>query len=793
MNKNKIMTIGIIGIGLISLLSKPSKVMAATECKTMPEAEVKYVNSTFVDINPEEYNSRLRNISAEEYYNLWTDDKKSAYDQNSILFGSTEGRVRGGFQNGFSSPGKAITNNGVLQGLVKPNLVNNKLQVVDKYNNGETLFPTTSGRGYDEVLTNWKFPFKRESNGYYSFNSDEYHVSRDNANKTFKLHAGSRGGFYPFNKCSDDTSANENVRDLFFTARFDIPFLMTSDGKVLNSSNGQKEDMVFNFSGDDDVWIFVDGKLVLDLGGTHYRQTAKINFATNKIFISSILQPDCTNKNNVTATAFSEGMLKEGNHTLSVFYMERAGGASNLLTTFNLQSSGLEARYIDKTTNKILDKDVFSGAIGNKLSVKAKDISGFTLVESPEKLEYTLTEDLQIVNFYYKKNANVIAKYLDEIDNQEIAETETIKYMEGDKYQTSKKDISNYSFSKVIGKETGTVARDDINIKYYYKYKCDIKINYIDKTTGTTMEAETKTGLDGEEIALNHKEFENYKLVEGPKDGTKAKFTKKEQEINYYYVYIGKIKVNYIVQETGDVLETYTKEDVEGTIINTTEKEFDGYKLIEKPEMEKYTLDRNFTEINYYYKKLLFNLKIDMNMEKAVINQNFHALKGKIGKIEMRIKEANSSATSKIYYTIRVANTEDRTGSGKIVENIPDNYYMIPEENSDWKIDGSKASINISEIKGGEWKEYKLIITKKDGVDISQTISNNIEILSTSFEETSLDDNKDKNDLVILPRTGFMFFVKENKIPVAIAFITLNAIALGAVIIRVRKRIKLEN
>ena len=241
------------------------------------------------------------------------------------------------------------------------------------------------------------------------------------------------------------------------------------------------------------------------------------------------------------------------------------------------------------------------------------------------------------------------------------------------------------------------------------------------------------------------------------------------------------------------MLETYTKEDVEGTIINTTEKEFDGYKLIEKPEMEKYTLDRNFTEINYYYKKLLFNLKIDMNMEKAVINQNFHALKGKIGKIEMRIKEANSSATSKIYYTIRVANTEDRTGSGKIVENIPDNYYMIPEENSDWKIDGSKASINISEIKSGEWKEYKLIITKKDGVDISQTISNNIEILSTSFEETSLDDNKDKNDLVILPRTGFIFFVKENKIPVAIAFITLNAIALGAVIIRVRKRINLEN
>ncbi len=793
MNKNKILSIGIIGIGLISLLSKPNKVMAATECKAVPETEVKYVNSTFVDINPEEYNSRLRNISAGEYYDLWTDDKKSAYDQNSILFGSTEGRVRGGFQNGFSSPGKAIVNNGVLQGLVKPNLVKNKLQVVDKYNNGETLFPTDGGRGYDEVLTNWKFPFKKESNGYYSFNSDEYHVTKDYNSKTFKLHAGSRGGFYPFNKCSDDTSSSESVRNLFFTARFDIPFLMTSDGKVLNSTTNQKEDMVFNFSGDDDVWIFVDGKLVLDLGGTHYRQSAKINFATNKTFVSSILQQDGTNKNNVTSTAFSDGMLKEGNHTLSVFYMERAGGASNLLTTFNLQSSGLEARYIDKTTNKVLDKDVFSGAIGNKLNVKAKDIEGYTLVESPEKLEYTLTEDLQVVNFYYKKNANVITKFLDELDNQEIAENEISKHIEGDRYQTTKKDIPNYTFSKVVGNESGTVGRNDITIKYYYKYKCDIKINYIDKTTGTIMDSETKSGLDGEEIVLNHKDFENYKLVEGPKDGTKSKYTKKEQEINYYYVYIGKIKVNYVVQDGGEILETYTKEDVEGTVINTSAKEFDGYKLIEKPEMECYTLDRNFTEINYYYKKLLFNLKVDMNMEKAIINQNFHALKGKIGKIEMRIKEANSKATSKIYYVLRVANTEDRTGSGKIVEKIPENYYMLPEENSDWKIQDNDAIIDLEEIKGGEWREYKLVLTKKEGVDISQTISNNVEILSTSFEETTLDDNKDKNDLVILPRTGFIVSIKENKVPITIGIITFNIITLGAIIVRARKRAKLEN
>ena len=48
---------------------------------------------------------------------------------------------------------------------------------------------------------------------------------------------------------------------------------MTSDGKI----NGQ--DIVFNFSGDDDVWVYIDGQLVLDIGGAHGEVTGKINFS----------------------------------------------------------------------------------------------------------------------------------------------------------------------------------------------------------------------------------------------------------------------------------------------------------------------------------------------------------------------------------------------------------------------------------------------------------------------------------------------------------------------------------
>ena len=307
------------------------------------------------------------------------------------------------------------------------------------------------------------------------------------------------------------------------------------------------------------------------------------------------------------------------------------------------------------------------------------------------------------------------------------------------------------------------------------------------------MDNESKNGLEGEELSLNHKDFDNYRLIEGPEDGTKTKFTKKEQEINYYYIYVGKIKVNYIVQDTGEVLNSYEEEKDEGTIVNTTAKEFDGYKLIEKPEMETYTIDRDYCEVNYYYKKLLFNLKVDMNMQKSIINQSFFALKGKIGKIEMRIKEANSSANCKIYYLVRVANTEDRTGSGKIVEKIPANYYMLQEENSNWTIGDNEAFIEVKDLKGGEWREYELVLTKKSGIDISQTVSNNIEIISTSFEETSLNDNSDKNDLVILPRTGLIGIIKTNKRIFGMASVLVIALSSILVIIRKIKVRNLEN
>lgn len=84
---------------------------------------------------------------------------------------------------------------------------------------------------------------------------------------------GSRG-YYPFNKESDaNTQANKNYG---FGTKFTIPFTINENGTINGKKDGKP--IEFDFTGDDDVWVFLDGKLILDMGGAHAKATGSINF-----------------------------------------------------------------------------------------------------------------------------------------------------------------------------------------------------------------------------------------------------------------------------------------------------------------------------------------------------------------------------------------------------------------------------------------------------------------------------------------------------------------------------------
>ena len=703
----------VIAFLFIVFLNSFNQIKATTNCKAIPEKNIKYVNASFTKINREAYNEYQRGITKEEYDSLSLEEQYKI-DSKSLLMGTAEGMGSGGIQNGFIGVGKYGDSDGVVQGLAKDRLINGILSIVDKFNNGTNFFPqsNTNSQMYSEILTDWKFPFIMEENGYYSFNSDKYHVYKDYNTKTFIMHEGERNGFYPFNNCNDDTSIATN-RNLGFTGKIEIPFIMTKDGKVKNTQTHEYEDMVFNFSGDDDVWVFVDDKLVLDLGGCHIKLDGNINFAKNEVYYGSVYNEETNiDEKGVIKKAFEQGMLSQGKHTLRIFYMERAGGESNLFVTFNLQSGGVQANYIDVDTNKILDIESQSGPVGEKITTQAKQIDGYTLVEKPSKEEFILTENMQEANYYYSKNSKVTVKYVDEVTNQEISEKETITGKYGDEYFTKKKTIENYEFTKSEGNTSGIMKGENIEIIYYYRHKSKVIINYIDE--------------------------ENKAIID-------------KIEENVY----------------------------EGNIFSSEERKYEDYILTRKPEKETIKIEKENIILNYYYKKLKFNLQIEMNLEKAYVNGNYFGLNGKIGKIETEIREANEKSTLQIHYKIKVTNNEERVGNGIISFTIPEGFSI---KNNDWEIIDNIAKYKVKDLNIKETREYEVILEKNEGIDIAQDIKAYVRIDSEKIQETTLEDNYDMNELGIMPRTGVFVL---NVIPL----ISILSIAAILIFVKIKKNI----
>lgn len=166
------------------------------------------------------------------------------------------------------------------------------------------------------------------------------------------------GQFFPFdsadkvfdesgNKLSPKriTDGTNNTLNHHFGMSMTTEFVQPAGGKTTDN-----KDMVFEFSGDDDVWVYIDGVLVGDLGGIHEKATLKINFATGDVRVGHIdnaNDPEKTIENTTILKMFQAAGADISNfsgntfrdstkHTLSFFYLERGAGASNMSLKFNL-------------------------------------------------------------------------------------------------------------------------------------------------------------------------------------------------------------------------------------------------------------------------------------------------------------------------------------------------------------------------------------------------------------------------------------------------------------------------
>ena len=149
-----------------------------------------------------------------------------------------------------------------------------------------------------------------------------------------------------------DTSESDSgvYTEFAYGMRSDINFFLPNDPGSGGNKDLNGNDIKFEFSGDDDLWVLIDGIVVLDIGGIHQRIAGDINFSTGEVVV-----------NNRSATSLQELGITSGDHTLTVLYLERGASMSNCSIYFNLVPRvGLEIEKEDVLTQEPLDGTQFT-------------------------------------------------------------------------------------------------------------------------------------------------------------------------------------------------------------------------------------------------------------------------------------------------------------------------------------------------------------------------------------------------------------------------------------------------
>ena len=306
--------------------------------------------------------------------------------------------------------GGSYGNGSIKKNLLRTLLGNNGYPIAS--NSGKNLESLFNGKEVNHLFLSSVY----NSTGYYEYSSFKNYAYLGNNNSKFTVYdvIGTpknedryfykRGNFMPYNEIANgkfSTNANlydedgkkladtdpekgrelyltQGTNDYYFSMYMGANFLQPKNGKATLPDGSTKQDMIYEFNGDDDMWIYIDGVLVLDIGGVHDAHSGKINFNTGVVSWK-----DCQTGNDPvessttlkaifqTAGVFPDGTgwddSKVGNyftgntfkdyttHTFKMFYMERGAGASNLHVKFNIQvipSGQVEVRKELSNTDK---------------------------------------------------------------------------------------------------------------------------------------------------------------------------------------------------------------------------------------------------------------------------------------------------------------------------------------------------------------------------------------------------------------------------------------------------------
>lgn len=523
-------------------------------------------------------------------------------------------------------------------GIMQKRLGADSYPMVDKDNKESSsyLFSTEAGTG-KEVYPGANHLFKKDADGYYEYDSTKNFAQFNTETKNFTvykvpgsstdpidLQQGSKhGSFFPFNtlgdhKYRDIPQISEKSPDFHFGMTMSAKFIQPKDGKI-NDNN-----MVFEFSGDDDVWVYIDGVLVLDIGGIHNAVSGSINFADGKVTFGN----NNTDLKTLFKNANEEGDFVSGKsifkdytaHTINFYYLERGKGDSNCKLKFNLPTVPKKSVTVEKQLSNT-DKEKYAN-VEFKFQLLLQDDKGEYV---PSNTSGTLSDDSEVkfnreeINdvsydnvFTLKPGQKAIFSGLEENKNYKVRELGVSK----DRYDRvliNNEETTNEN-GNVISKEATVGSRPVVVVTNVLASVAELDF----KKVNTKGEA-----LSGAEFTLTSQD-DNSKTytAESGNDGI-IKF--ENLPLGTYTLTETKVPKNYENRNTWIVK---VEKDEAGTVVATL-YEADGETVVKKDSKDSY-----YHIVNYTHQEL-----IESDVE--------YSKKAHVKKWENRTYQIDISAASK--------------------------------------------------------------------------------------------------------------------------------------------------
>ena len=342
-------------------------------------------------------------------------------------------------------------------------LLNGTTSAVEPHFNKDFLLGKNSKNAkLGEVYENVKFPFTKKENlfnddtgvDYWYFDSQDttlylkqdsgqnsdskYFLQKSTEDKkknsvNVNASSGSQGqnGYFPFNETA--TSGVASTYNYGFGTKLQMDFTLTDDGKVETNKTvdgkNVKTNIKFFFSGDDDVWVFIDGKLALDVGGAHGEVSGLLEFGetgdgtqnsvtayVSKVKISGTSNDKDQDEYNVKPAVktvkynshdinfYAQGTTlpldKGKKHTLTMYYMERGMWGSNMAVAFNFPDNNelqvqkeVDLNKVDPDFKKCFeDQKIFNFTIQNQATHYGEKVAVGSDTSTPPQ-EVKLTAD----------------------------------------------------------------------------------------------------------------------------------------------------------------------------------------------------------------------------------------------------------------------------------------------------------------------------------------------------------------------------------------------------------------